>query len=377
MKILLVGTGFMEIPPTGAGAVEQTIDSLASNLSNLGVDVTVLDIENKHRKKTNYNVKEIKAPFKDDKSALKHIIRGISFMLKVPGAIDGIYDIAHFGNQFSGFLGIRAAKRHNIRTVFHLHNAVWMNPDCCKNRRTKLKFWMEINCLKKSDFVISVGDALGQNIVKYLNIPEEKVVVIPNGVDTQIFKKISDEEKKTNDPIKILQVGRISHYKNQVATINVIPLTDESKTSFLFVGRIDDKDYYDRILKQKPKNSEFLGEVGFEELLSLYSTADIFVLPSKHEGMPLVLLEAMSFGLPTIVSDIPALTGVANEDTSIIVDPENEEEFSDAINLLVEDETLRKKLGENARRLVEQKYGWEGIAKKTKELYEMILNGGV
>ena len=122
------------------------------------------------------------------------------------------------------------------------------------------------------------------------------------------------------------------------------------------------------------KNVILHGKKTKKDLINFYKNADIFILTSDIEAMPLVFLEAMACKIPVIATDI---VGVASEviqnNCGIIVKPRDSQALAEAIIRLLKNPKLAKKMGENGRILVEEKYGWEKIAKKVVKIYEEVI----
>jgi len=119
----------------------------------------------------------------------------------------------------------------------------------------------------------------------------------------------------------------------------------------------------------------FTGRIERKELARLYSTAEIAVSPSLYEGFGLPAAEAMSSGLPIIATRAGALPEVVGKDgeTGILVPPAEPDALAAAIKRLLDDEPLRKRLGEAGRKRVQSNFSWEQAAKKTVQVYEELL----
>jgi len=123
------------------------------------------------------------------------------------------------------------------------------------------------------------------------------------------------------------------------------------------------------------KNFILHGKKTGKGLINFYKNADIFILTSDIEAMPLVLLEAMACKIPVIATDI---VGVASEviqnNCGIIVKPRDSQALVEAIIRLLKNPKLAKKMGENGRKLVESKYSWESISKQIDNIYQGVIS---
>jgi len=120
----------------------------------------------------------------------------------------------------------------------------------------------------------------------------------------------------------------------------------------------------------------FLGSFPRGKLAAAYKAADLVVLPSLAEGLPLVLLEAMSLGKCVIATRVPGNIDVVKDGwNGVLVEPKNPRELAEKIDLLLTDSALREKLGAQARRDIEQNYSSQAVLDKFLALYQEIQNG--
>jgi len=123
------------------------------------------------------------------------------------------------------------------------------------------------------------------------------------------------------------------------------------------------------------ENVIFYGFIGDKEKLKqLFREADMFVLPSKSEGIPKVLLEAMAYGVPILTTNVGGIPEmITHNENGILIPPRSSKDIARSVVNLVEDDQLRKELGVNARKTVEKKFSWKIAALRTKEYYERVL----
>ena len=146
------------------------------------------------------------------------------------------------------------------------------------------------------------------------------------------------------------------------------------KHKFVIAGR---KDRFFPFVYKEVKVKHLLGDVIFldyvndDELPLIIKCADIFIFPSLYEGFGLPALEAMSLGVPTIVSNASSLPEVVG-DGAIIVDPRNPQDLAHAIQSLFKDENLRKNLSQKGIER-SQAFSWRKTAEKTIEVYKSLL----
>jgi glycosyltransferase involved in cell wall biosynthesis len=123
---------------------------------------------------------------------------------------------------------------------------------------------------------------------------------------------------------------------------------------------------------------DFRGHLGADqrdELVRLYQKAWVFVLPSYHEGMPTVLLEAMASGLPVVSTAVGGAKEVlVNGENGLLVPPRDSHALAYAMRALLENAGLRDYLGRNARETVERCYSWDAIGERYVACYERVLS---
>ena len=249
----------------------------------------------------------------------------------------------------------------------------------------------------KSDKIICASKSLKERLLKY-KINEKKMIVIPNGVDTHTFTR---KEKGTffdqflkgkEDYKKILFVGRLDKQKGIEYLIKAIPyvINNYKKTHFFILGseRQGNIEFYLRSLVEKlniqpyltfidpltikHKNSRiFQIEKHFQEISKIYSSADIFCLPSLHEGFPLSIAEALSIGLIIVASKAEGIPEAVKENINgFLAEPGNVpqliEKILKALNLS-EEET--NNISKNNIILAKKKYSWDVIVKSIEIEY--------
>ena len=241
---------------------------------------------------------------------------------------------------------------------------------------------------KRSDKIISVSGNLKKEIVKFLKVPEEHVVVVQHGVSDIFFPVRCDDlldNCKKKYGIKddyILFVGNNvpgKNLENLVRAFNDLKGKYKISHQLVLVGSIDllkgRKELLLAAIQQAQKidmdrDVVFTGFVEHNELPSIYSGASVFVFPSYCESFGMPLLEAMACGVPIITSNISAMPEVAG-DAGILVNPYDVEEIVEAVYQVLSKSSLREKLVEKGLEKVKH-FSWENIAKKTLAVYQGV-----
>ena len=201
----------------------------------------------------------------------------------------------------------------------------------------------------------------------------EKFKEIPFGVD---INKFTPAPKKNNKIKNILFVGGLdkAHYFKGInillKAVSELPFAD---FRLQIVGKGDLKTQYEQQAKKLniADKVEFLDKVNDKQFLKIYQQADLFVLPSinKNEAFGIVLLEAMACEIPVIASNLPGVRTVfENNKQGLLVKPGNADDLKNKIEEILGNEEKRKRMGQEARILAEEKYDWEKIGKKLNDI---------
>jgi glycosyltransferase involved in cell wall biosynthesis len=243
---------------------------------------------------------------------------------------------------------------------------------------------------RRAKRLLAVSENIKDELVRGYEISPDRVRVIHNGVDSQVFKPDPkrDEIRETlgwKDHRVVLFVGQLSPRKGLDVLIRASQLVaEESKeVRIVIVGGIPSYQEastraYVSLLRQYAaalgldKVVDFFGPVPNSELPRIYSAADIFVLPSFYEGLPKSMLEAMACGMPCVASDLLGIAGVLTDDVGVRVQPGDARKLADAIILLSRDVALRTYLGRKAREKVVRDLTWDEAARKIQRIYAEI-----
>lgn len=256
----------------------------------------------------------------------------------------------------------------NIKKILTVHD---LSPILCpefysKKRRLWHKFINPAKLCQTFDQLIAVSKNTKNDLIKTLNIPEEKIKVVYSGINTQhITHNIQQIKEKYNLPNKfILYLGTLEPRKNIIGIIKAFEkLNSKAETQNLKLVLAGPKgwlyqDIY-KIAKESPASDkiQFINYIDNEDKFTLYSLAELFVFPSFYEGFGFPPLEAMSAGTP-VVASLSSAVGEILGNSALLVDPYNINELTSAMEQILTDEELKNKLIENGKKLA-QKYSWE------------------
>ena len=236
--------------------------------------------------------------------------------------------------------------------------------------------------IKKARTVIVPGEFIKSKFLGYFQVPEEKVEIVPLGVQESFFERSSNREitaAKADHGISgryILSVGNLHPRKNFERLIEAFTrLKRESRVphKLVIIGKTV-WSYEGIFAKVSEAGMEdgvvFTGFVPDEHLRALYQGAEIFVFPSLYEGFGLPVLEAMASGLPVACSRESTLPEVVGE-AGLLFDPLDIEAIKGSMNQLLEDEGLRERLRQDGLERAKT-FSWKEAAEKTVQVYKRI-----
>ena len=227
---------------------------------------------------------------------------------------------------------------------------------------------------------IAVSEMTRKFVIKELKVEPEKISLIYNGVDTEIFHPPNKEEaaRRYSDPT-IVYIGRMVAKKGINTLIDAIPqvLRYFPKARFLFVGG-GNISAFKAIAAGKgipESNYAFLGHLGYFERLIILREATIFVNPSLFENCSLSILEAMSSGCSVVASNVGGNPELISSGVNGLLTPMlNSGRLAQNILSLLQDDNFNYKIGQEARRTVERSFSSKKCAMETYENYRKVLS---
>ena len=222
----------------------------------------------------------------------------------------------------------------------------------------------------------------------HLRRHQQKTVVIPPGVDTEHFCPMG----MTREAHTVFFVGTLQEhhrYKGLEPLLRAVKVARERVPELRLVvaGEGPKDNVFSRLARELgiERHVRFLGFVPHREIRTWYNRCAVFAMPSLsrcqdgfgmvQESFGMVALEAMACGAPTIVSDVVGMIeGIREYDAAEVVEPGNYREIADKLLYLLGNQKRRRELGQNGRRLAEERYTWQRVTAKTLPLYRELLN---
>ena len=232
--------------------------------------------------------------------------------------------------------------------------------------------------IKGSAAVVCISEFTRQEVLeRYPSVPEEKLKVIPGGVDLERFRPCSPGVIRKHYDLNeyLLCVGEVRPYKNMENIFRAMELWPDGP-QLAISGKItgEHKAKLDNLAHSLKIENRiiWLGYVPDNLLPNLYSEATAFIFPSLYEGFGLPIIEAMACGCPTISSNRASLPEIGG-DVAHFFDPMEISDMAESIRKVCEDTEYRQKLAQRGPEHV-KKFDWESSFKKHMDLFETILN---
>jgi len=277
-------------------------------------------------------------------------------------------------------LASTAPGRGRFARVVTIHDVIYrLHPEAHGLRSLALRVLIPL-AARRSHRIIAPSESTRHDLVRLLNVPGEKIDVVPNGIGTPpLTSWASEEEVRRRHDLGsrqlLLTVSLKRPNKNLERLLQALALIPQGRRPLLLLAG-HATPYQDELRVHAAclgvtAETRFLDWVPNDELESLYRASTAFVFPSVYEGFGLPVLEAMSRGVPVACSNRGALAEVA-DDAALLFDPEEPRAIAAAIERLLGDPGERERLS-RAGRANAARFSWAETARRTLRVYELAL----
>jgi len=372
LKIAMICTEKLPVPPIRGGAIQQYVDAVLPYLREKH-DVTVFCVADPQLpQKESDKICYIKA------SKTQDYISGVIDHLN-----DG-YDLIHVFNR-PQWVNLIAEKLPKTEIGLSLHNEMFQPSKISKEEGGK--------CIQRVKFITTVSRFIAAGVKKLYPEATEKIHTVYSGVDVSRYQPVwSREARKIRYQLKerygltgkkvILFVGRLSQKKGAHILIKAVNLIQSvhPDTALVLVGSKwygeNQEDSYVRQVKQMADTLKtdvvMTGFLPPNEVVSHYYLGNVFICASQwREPLARVHYEAMAAGIPIITTDRGGNAEVVKgKGNGIVISEYNQPQaFADAITYLLEQPDIALEMGKTGRRLAEEKYSWERVAMELNDLF--------
>lgn len=351
MNITIVVSDF---PPRHIGGTEIQARKMAGHLSKKH-SVTVFTRLHEglpgEERGDGFNIKRFRYIGSPGLGFLSHVISLLNKIRKERKGIDILQCMMLTPN---GFVGALARKIFGIPVISWVRGGDWYF--------AKKSFWgrrIISFAIKNSSIVLAQTEKTKREILE--EFPNARIAVVQNGVDPT--------RSRANGK-KIVFAGNLMKRKGVQYLLSAVHRAKRSE-EILIMGEGPEREYLEKL--SKGLNVQFTGRVVPEKITEHMKQGCVFVLPSiEGEGLPNVILEAMSLGLPVIATDVAGVSDVVKDGvTGFVVPPGDSESLAVALKRILDNQKLREKMSTNTLEEV-KKYYWKNTMEKLENIYSLI-----
>lgn len=391
-----------EFPPYVYGGAGVHVEYLADELSKL-MNVDVRSFGDQDSISDNLSVKGFpfeNAIFDNTDDKLKAVLKTLSTCIHM-NAEPTDADVVHCHTWYAQFAGIIAKLCYGIPLVITTHSLEPLRPWKREQlgRGYDASSWVEKTAIEMADAIIAVSKETKVDVLKHFNVDKNKVKVIYNGINLKkyvVTKDTSTLEAYNIDKNKpyVLFVGRITRQKGIIHLVNAIKYIDKDTQIVLCAGAPDTKEIgkemEDAVNEAKKDRNNIIWidkMLNKQEVIQLYSHADVFCCPSIYEPFGIINIEAMACETAVVASAVGGIKEVVvQNETGILIDLEQQKEapfepvypdkfaqdLANGINKVINNPSLKETMAKKGRQRVENHFDWASIAKQVEELYKSL-----
>lgn len=385
MKIYEIGTGYTPIPAQMGAATEIVVEELTKAFRKQNREVGLIDIRTSSRRCNDLPITEVWVPGcfcgTDVQLGLMHKLKRVVYSVSLANTLAGILRssqervVLHFHNQYNLYFFCKLtpkALRRKAVIAYTNHSYIWHGKWEEIESVVRKRYFQEIYCVEHADHVFVLNEQTRENLLNHLNVKPEKVHLIDNGVNTEIYSCLPQEEKwsyaaqeELTGKTVFVQVGSVCDRKNQLEAVRLLlPLLKaDPNMVYCYAGGVIDPEYKRSVERLAQDNGvaeqvRYFGELQpGEQLNAFYNSAEAMIFPSKAEGFSLVVMEAMSAGVPVVV----------NRELQFRLSGDclrysEDEEFLQIIKENILDPEARCRAAKTARASVLAGYSWDKVA---------------
>ncbi len=299
------------------------------------------------------------------------------------------FDIIH-DNQCLGY-GLLLMKALHIPLVATIHHplpidrqiAMYLSEDA-KTKLKQILFYpqfMQKIVAKRINKIITVSEFSAREIVKHFKIPRERISVVHNGVDTELFHTREKPKKELDDAYDVTFVGncenRVKGLPLLLKTLRYLKDNLRMNVKLTIVDKWKEEGIAPPLIKRYGLENDivFTGPLTFEELSKRYATTDLIIIPSLFEGFCFPAVEAMACGTPVVAFKVGALPQVVDDGkTGILAEPGDWRALAKAAAKILKDRELRENMGKRGRERAEKLFTWRKAAEQVLKIYRETID---
>jgi glycogen synthase len=292
-------------------------------------------------------------------------------------------DVVHSHTWYAALPGYFAQVLYDVPYVATVHSLEPLRPwkEEQLGRSYHLSSWIEKVALEHADRIVAVSHESRNEILKLFTVNPEKVVVIHNGVDLNVWNPSDKDATRKAYGIEwdyILFVGRTTRQKGMVHLLEAMKHIPPPTRLVCCTSAPDTPEVEAEIaakVAEVPDRVLWINTLLREDqYIELYSHARVFACPSVYEPFGIINLEAMACERPVVASAVGGIKEVVVPgETGLLVPPAEPVALAEALKKVLADRDLALEMGKRGRKRVEERFSWTSIARQTREMYEGLL----
>ncbi len=278
------------------------------------------------------------------------------------------FDLVHAHSSKAGFIARMAARRAGIPSIFTAHG--WAFAEGIPLLKRLLAVFAEIYAARHTNRIITVSKKDRTLGLRFRVADQDKLVTIHNGI--RDIKSL-DKHERGQDQFTIVMVARFTPQKDQFTLVKALKRVNHS-ASLMLVGDGPTRSGVQNLVRELNLTERvvFLGTR--KDVHNILTAADVFVLTSNWEGLPISVLEALRAGRPVIATNTGGIPETVFEgENGFLIPRGNDRILAEQLNKLIADNSLRRQFGAASRRIYEQSFRLERFLQKTQKLYHQVL----
>lgn len=209
MKIYEIGTGYTPIPAQMGAATEIVVEELTKSFRKKNIDVTILDIKADNRAETELPIIEVPVPRQfantDVQLGIMHKVKRVVYSVSLACVLKKLIRqanekiVLHFHNQYNMYFFLKLVPKklqEKCILAYTNHSYIWHGEWDSIKETVQKRYFQEVYAMKHADFVYVLNSTTYRTLTEELRIPESKVVMVDNGVNTDVYSPLTDEEIK-------------------------------------------------------------------------------------------------------------------------------------------------------------------------------------
>jgi glycosyltransferase involved in cell wall biosynthesis len=364
------------IDTLNVGGAETLLVEQARQGAAAGIDSTVIGLRPGASSQLSDDLRAVGAEVRLIGSNQRHQLLDLQRLGRLTSEIrDGGFDVVHTHLRVSTIVGSLAGRRAGVPVVSTLHN---VRTDVGAGVEDRVKDVLETTALRRwVDVVIGCGPVVAES--NRGRVGQRPLVVVPNPVREISTPTGADRERLRHELLGdgdelVVSVGRLAEQKDYPNLLRAMRELDARgrTTRLVVVGEGEERATLEAAVARDGLADRVLLVGNRPDVAAVLSAADVFVLSSAWEGLPLVLLEAMAVGAPIVATDVGDVSGVVG-DTASVVPPRDHRALAGAIAALLDDPVEAERLGSLARQRVRERHSSRAWVEQLRGVYEQAL----